>query len=69
MHGYDPNLSSRHISLSKKPHQALSILVIPMHEKMASGPWTIWVVTLVLGLSLLKFIIMCDDDILAIQYL
>ena len=28
-----------------------------------------WVITLVLGLSLLKFIIMCDDDILAIQYL
>ena len=41
MHGYDPNLLSRYIGLSKKPHQALSILVIPIHEKMASGPWTI----------------------------
>ena len=40
MQGYDPNLSSRYIGLSKKPHQALSILVIPIHEKMASGPWT-----------------------------
>ena len=41
MQGYDPNLLSRYIGLSKKPHQALSILVIPIHEKMASGPWTI----------------------------
>ena len=40
MQGYDPNLLSRYIGLSKKPHQALSILVIPIHEKMASGPWT-----------------------------
>ena len=40
MQGYDPNLSSKYIGLSKKPHQALSILVIPIHEKMASGPWT-----------------------------
>ena len=42
MQGYDPNLLSRYIGLSKKPHQALSILVIPIHEKMASGPWTIF---------------------------
>ena len=41
MQGYDPNLLSIYIGLSKKPHQALSILVIPIHEKMASGPWTI----------------------------
>ena len=41
MQGYDPNLSSRYIGLSKKPHTALSILVIPIHEKMASGPWNI----------------------------
>ena len=40
MHGYDPNLSSRYIGLSKKSYQALSILVIPIHEKIASGPWT-----------------------------
>ena len=41
MQGYDPNLLSRIIGLSKKnPHQALSILVIPIHENMASGPWT-----------------------------
>ena len=40
MHGNDTNLSYRYIGLSKKPHQALSILVIPIHEQMASGPWT-----------------------------
>ena len=44
MQGYDPNLSSRYIGLSKKKHQALSILVIPIHEKMASGPWTTMIV-------------------------
>ena len=40
MQGYDPNLLSRYIGLSKKSHQALSILVIPIHEKIVFGPWT-----------------------------
>ena len=55
MQGYDPNLLSRYIGLSKKPHQALSILVIPIHEKMASGPWTTILKHPLLNLADLKF--------------
>ena len=37
MQGYYPNLLSRYIGLSKKPHQALSILVIPIHGLTTTG--------------------------------
>ena len=62
MQGYEPNLLSRYIDLSKKPHQALSILVIPIHEKMASGPWTS--VGVRLSLSALR----CRDDPIPLRY-
>ena len=39
--GYHLISSSTYIDLSKKPYEPLSLRVVPISEKLASGPWTI----------------------------